>query len=95
MKSQNQTAFSQREIFLNSVPILNSLNKEERVKIAEAFKEKTFSPGTEVMKEGERGEEFFIILEVIITEKAVIAFLKYPAYPRSSCVLVERSSEAS
>jgi len=63
VKSQNQIAFSQREVFLNSIPILNPLNREERLKVADAFKEKSFPPGTEVMKQGERGEEFFVILE--------------------------------
>eukprot|EP00238_Polyblepharides_amylifera_P013871 CAMPEP_0196600234 /NCGR_PEP_ID=MMETSP1081-20130531/95278_1 /TAXON_ID=36882 /ORGANISM="Pyramimonas amylifera, Strain CCMP720" /LENGTH=712 /DNA_ID=CAMNT_0041926057 /DNA_START=363 /DNA_END=2501 /DNA_ORIENTATION=- len=63
MQKQHQLVFSQREIFLNSVPILSSLDKEERLKVAETLEEKIYLPGTTVMKQGEIGDTFYIIME--------------------------------
>lgn len=64
MQKQHQLVFSQREIFLNSVPILSPLDKEERLKVAELLEEKEFPPGTVVMQQGEKGDMFYIIMEV-------------------------------
>jgi len=63
MKTQNEMVFSQREVFLNSVPMLNSLSREERLRIADAFKEREFQAGATVMKQGDKGKDFFIITE--------------------------------
>ena len=64
MQKTHSMAFSQREIFLNSVPILSSLHKEERLKVAEFLEEKEFPAGTVVMQQGEKGDMFYIIMEV-------------------------------
>jgi cAMP-dependent protein kinase regulator len=49
------------ESFLGSIPILTGLEPYERAKIADALEARTYDAGREVIKEGEVGEEFFII----------------------------------
>lgn len=49
------------ETFLASVPILASLEPYERAKIADALESRTFAPGEDIIKEGEPGDEFFLI----------------------------------
>ena len=56
--------YSEREVFLNSVSILAPLRKEEKLMVAELLREQEFAPGTAVMKQGDRGEVFYIIMEV-------------------------------
>lgn len=51
------------EEFLNKVPILQSLDEWERMSIADALISVTFEEGQEVVRQGERGDEFFIIIE--------------------------------
>ncbi|CED84731.1 cAMP-dependent protein kinase types I and II, regulatory subunit [Phaffia rhodozyma] len=49
------------ESFLGSIPILTGLEPYERAKIADALETKTYDDGQDVIREGEVGEEFFII----------------------------------
>ena len=60
------------EVFLNSVPILSSLTVEERLKLAEAFEEKTFQPGEVVVEQGgfEASKLFYIVAkgEAVVTQ---------------------------
>ena len=49
------------ETFLTSVPILASLEGYERAKIADALETRTFQSGERVIREGESGDEFYII----------------------------------
>lgn len=49
------------ETFLSEVPILASLQPQERAKIADVLESKTFVEGEDVIREGEAGEEFFLI----------------------------------
>lgn len=49
------------ESFLGSIPILTGLEPYERAKIADALEARTYDAGREVIREGEVGEEFFII----------------------------------
>jgi cAMP-dependent protein kinase regulator len=49
------------ESFLLSVPILASLEGYERAKIADALESRTFQSGELVIREGESGDEFYII----------------------------------
>ncbi|RSH94546.1 hypothetical protein EHS25_004350 [Saitozyma podzolica] len=49
------------ETFLSEVPILTSLQPQERAKIADVLESRTFAPGQDVIKEGDAGEEFFLI----------------------------------
>ena len=51
------------EDFLSSVPILQSIDHYERSKIADAIKEQTFAPGTQIITEGDEGNDFYIIIE--------------------------------
>lgn len=43
------------------MPILTSLQPQERAKIADVLESRTFAPGQDVIKEGDAGEEFFLI----------------------------------
>lgn len=51
------------EELLGKVEILSSLDTWERVTIADSLVPVTFAPDTEVMRQGDTGEEFFIIVE--------------------------------
>lgn len=51
------------EDFLSQVQILSSMEPYERSKLADAFKEETFSPGEYVIKEGDAGNVFYFISE--------------------------------
>ena len=42
---------SQVEVFLNSVPILTSLSREEKLKLANALEEHTFEPQEHIIEE--------------------------------------------
>lgn len=41
--------------------ILSSLKSSERAKIADVLEPRTFNEGEEVLREGEEGDEFFLI----------------------------------
>lgn len=49
------------EEFLDKVPILETLYKYEKLTIADALKPKQFTTGDVVMREGEAGDNFYII----------------------------------
>jgi cAMP-dependent protein kinase regulator len=49
------------ETFLATVPILSSLEPYERAKIADALESRTYQAGEEVIKEGEPGDDFYLI----------------------------------
>ncbi|XP_064407002.1 cAMP-dependent protein kinase type I-alpha regulatory subunit-like [Halichondria panicea] len=51
------------ETFLEKVSILESLDKWERLTVADALEPCTFHDGSFVVTQGESGEEFFIIVE--------------------------------
>eukprot|EP00045_Choanoeca_perplexa_P002349 m.24031 g.24031 ORF g.24031 m.24031 type:complete len:199 (+) comp11466_c0_seq1:582-1178(+) len=51
------------ETFLEKVEILADVDKYERLQIADALVSANFSDGTDIVKQGEEGNEFFIILE--------------------------------
>jgi cAMP-dependent protein kinase regulator len=53
----------QYEEFLANVKILNSLDKWERLAVADALEPCNFEDGTDIVKQGEPGNEFFIIIE--------------------------------
>lgn len=54
---------SQVELFLNSVPILANLSREERIRLVDAFEEVTYQAGQKVIVEGDKGDLFYIIKE--------------------------------
>nr|XP_019012155.1 cAMP-dependent protein kinase regulator [Kwoniella pini CBS 10737]OCF50936.1 cAMP-dependent protein kinase regulator [Kwoniella pini CBS 10737] len=49
------------ESFLSEVQILQSLQPQERAKIADVLESRTFNQGEDVIKQGEAGDEFFLI----------------------------------
>ncbi|CAG0899643.1 unnamed protein product [Darwinula stevensoni] len=51
------------EDFLAKVPILETLNKWERSIVADALEQVNFKDGAIVVKQGDPGDDFFIILE--------------------------------
>lgn len=57
----NEAAVSQVEIFINSVPILSPLSKEEKLRLVDAFEEKVYEKGQPVITQGEAGDFFYII----------------------------------
>ncbi len=48
VKEMQETQVSQVELFLNSVPILSPLTREERARLVDALEEVTFNPGSKV-----------------------------------------------
>lgn len=52
------------ESFLEKVSILESLDKWERLTVADALEPVQFNDGEAIVKQGESGEDFFIIVEV-------------------------------
>lgn len=52
------------EQFLEKVSILESLDKWERLTVADALEPVQFQDGEEVVVQGEHGDEFYIIVEV-------------------------------
>ena len=63
MRETQQSATSQIEIFLNSVPILKPLSTEEKMRLVDALEEKVYKTGTRVISQGESGDLFYIIKE--------------------------------
>ncbi|ETO17344.1 cAMP-dependent protein kinase regulatory subunit (PKA regulatory subunit) [Reticulomyxa filosa] len=51
-------------LILESVPLLSGLGKSEREKLAEGLKHQEFQKGEYIMKEGEEGDSFYIIVSV-------------------------------
>ena len=51
MKEVQESKTSQVEVFLNSVPLLASLSREEKLKLASVLEERTFMPEERVVKE--------------------------------------------
>ncbi len=47
---------------LKSFPLLRSLSDEELGCLAEVMQERSFSAGTEILREGEAGDELFLLL---------------------------------
>jgi cGMP-dependent protein kinase 2 len=56
-----ESRINELEVFLNSVPLLNSLNKEERITLADAMEERRYEKDQRVITQGEPGDFFYII----------------------------------
>ena len=57
-------AFQKRrmfESFLEEVPLLSTLAPYERAKIADALETQRFQPGSTIIREGDKGESFYIL----------------------------------
>jgi CRP-like cAMP-binding protein len=50
-----------RTELLRSVPLFSGLEKKDLELLANTFKERTFSPGEQIAREGDRGIGFFVI----------------------------------
>eukprot|EP00929_Paragymnodinium_shiwhaense_P080255 TRINITY_DN4183_c0_g1_i2.p1 TRINITY_DN4183_c0_g1~~TRINITY_DN4183_c0_g1_i2.p1 ORF type:complete len:769 (+),score=253.13 TRINITY_DN4183_c0_g1_i2:84-2390(+) len=64
--------------YLDKVEILASLNDEEKQALAEALTEKSFTKDEEIFKQGEVGQEFYILIEgtvCVIKDNAEVAKL--------------------
>jgi CRP-like cAMP-binding protein len=51
----------QIEVFLNSVPLLNPLSRDAKLKLVDAFVEETFAAGSVIIREGDLGDKFYIV----------------------------------
>lgn len=63
VKDASQNKRSKYEQFLSTVPILNNMDKYERSKIADAIKEVRFGQGEPIIKQGDQGDVFYILVE--------------------------------
>lgn len=70
--------------FLSKVSILESLDKWERLTVADSLEQVQFEDGSKIVVQGEHGEDFFIIIEVsgfkrnlINRSKSVISFDRF------------------
>lgn len=52
------------EAFLEKVPVLATLDSWERLSVADALEPRTFAPGSCIMRQGDRGDDFYMIVEV-------------------------------
>lgn len=62
VKDAAQNKRDRYEDFLSSVPILQSMDHYERSKIADAIKETPFKAGAQIIKQGDEGNDFYIII---------------------------------
>lgn len=62
------------EEFLGKVEILQELDTYERLQMADALVPSRFEDGTEIVKQGDEGNEFFLILEGSCVVTQVFAF---------------------
>jgi cAMP-dependent protein kinase regulator len=63
VKDASQKKRQQYEDFLQTVPILQNMDHYERSKLADAVKEKKVAAGEEIIKQGESGDIFYILVE--------------------------------
>jgi cAMP-dependent protein kinase regulator len=62
VKDAAQKKRDKYEDFLSSVEILQSMDSNERAKIADVIQERDFQPGEKVLTEGEAGNVFYLII---------------------------------
>ena len=63
MKDASQKKREKYENFLSTVPILQSMDHYERSKMADAIKETKFGKGDTIIKQGDLGETFYILVD--------------------------------
>uniref|UniRef100_A0A670JBP9 cAMP-dependent protein kinase type II-alpha regulatory subunit n=1 Tax=Podarcis muralis TaxID=64176 RepID=A0A670JBP9_PODMU len=63
------------ELFIESVPILKSLEPSERMKIVDVIGEKTFKDGERIIAQGDKADSFYIVesgeVKILIKSKTV------------------------
>ncbi len=59
--------------FLSHVPLLSNLDKYERLKIADSLVTEYFDDGHNIIKEGEKGNRFYLVIEgtIRVTQNGV------------------------
>ncbi len=62
VKDSAQKKRDRYEDFLSTVEILSSMDNYERSKIADVIQEHNFAPGQQVIKEGDDGSVFYLII---------------------------------
>jgi len=63
MQESATAANDKHRAFLDKVPILNSLSEMEKMQLADALKVKIYNKGDCIIKEGDDGDDFFIVEE--------------------------------
>eukprot|EP00878_Enallax_costatus_P001687 GHUV01001841.1.p1 GENE.GHUV01001841.1~~GHUV01001841.1.p1 ORF type:complete len:745 (+),score=263.55 GHUV01001841.1:565-2799(+) len=65
-----QGAVTEIELFLNSVPLLAKLSRDDKMQLVDAFAEETFAAGTTIIREGDPGDKFYIVKsgEAVVTQ---------------------------
>ncbi|CAL5219420.1 g1249 [Coccomyxa viridis] len=63
VQEAKESEASQVELFLNSVPLLKSLSREEKLMLVDALEEQVFPAGTRIITQGEAGNQFYIVKE--------------------------------
>eukprot|EP00798_Chlamydomonas_sp_ICE-L_P019649 gene19649-26335_t len=61
IKEMSVSHVKEIEVFLNSVPLLDTLGQHEKLALAEAFHHTVHPTGDVVVKQGESGDRFYII----------------------------------
>lgn len=84
---------------IKDIPVISSLKKPEQKKLAKSLEKRTYKPGDFVMKEGEIGTEFFLIVsgqcQVTSKENGVLAKLEAGDYMGEQALLKETKRNAS
>lgn len=63
VKEASQKKREQFEDFLTTVPILQNMDHYERSKLADVIKETKYAAGTQIIKQGDQGDSFYILVE--------------------------------
>lgn len=71
--------------FLSRVSILESLDKWERLTVADALETVSFEDGETIVKQGEPGNDFFIIVEgcaIVLQQRGEVSafFVSFPEF---------------
>mmetsp|Transcript_18134 Transcript_18134/g.45671 ORF Transcript_18134/g.45671 Transcript_18134/m.45671 type:complete len:716 (-) Transcript_18134:454-2601(-) len=58
-----EEGIGQVELFMNSVPLLGNLTREQKLQLVDAFAEEVYEAGAHIIVEGDVGDKFFVIKE--------------------------------
>lgn len=87
------------ESFLKEVPVLSRLSSYERSKLADALDTESYKPGDVVIKQGEVGENFYLIetgeADVVKDEEGIVSHLKRGDYFGEVALLNDLPRQAS
>lgn len=63
VKDAAQSKRDKYESFLESVPILQTMDHYERSKVADAIKEQSYTAGATIITQGDGGNDFYLLIE--------------------------------